>query len=368
MLSLSLAIVLTVAPDAGVQQSAAMKEALDAITTLAPWLPSPVAFREPANQAAITGALDVFGRLKHPFFRGPGAPSMGVATLFAAQAERAKYDFSRGNTESARRRGQAMLQLCVGCHIREPRVDLAGAAKVAEGLKLPPLQLAQFYASTRQVDRALEVWRTELARPVKLEAELFDQLEALRLAVRVVVRTKDDPKLVQQLLAAQLKRPELPPFVRRELERWQQDAVAWEKDRFVMATQRPAALLEKAKVLLEASGAEKNIAPVPEQALKGLRAASYLDEAMRQASEGPQRAELLYFSGVAHGSVPDPALWELEWTFFEACIRENPGTPMAVVCAERLKERTWFAWRVGVDMPAATHVALGELMALARKK
>ncbi|MFZ5439972.1 MAG: hypothetical protein ACOZQL_08175 [Myxococcota bacterium] len=365
MLSFGLALVLTVAPDAGVQHSAAMKEALDAVTTLTPWLPSPSAFREPANRQAISGAFDVFARLKHPYLRKAGAPSAGVANLFATQAERARFDFERGNTESARRRAQAMTQLCIGCHLSEPRGDFAGAAKVVEALRLPPLQRAEYFASTRQIDRALEVWRAELVRPVKVESELYEQLDALRLAVRVVVSAKDDPKLVQQLLAPQLKRKELPPFVRRELERWLQDAVAWEKEGFSKAAQKPAALLEKAKVLLEASGAEKNVAPVPEQALKCLRAASYLDEAMRQDAEGPQRAELLYFSGVAHGAVPDPALWELEWTFFEACIRENPGTPIAQVCAERLKERTWFAWRVGVDIPASTHAALGALMALA---
>lgn len=362
MLSMALMVVVLVAPDAGAQASR-MNEAFDAITTLAPLSPSPAAFRDAGNAAAIGGAFEVLARLEHPYLRGEGASSTGVATLFAVQAQRAKVDFAKGNTESARRRTQVMAQLCIGCHVREPRVDLGRAGKVAESLA--PLQRAQYLASTRQVDRALEVWRVELAKPVKLEAELFEQLEALHLALRVAVRTKDDPKLVLQLLAPQLARKDVPAFARRELEGLQRDALAWEKEGFVAAAQKPAVLLEKVKVLLERAGAPKNVAPVPEQALKVLRAASYLDEAMRQQADGPLRAELLYFEGVAHGAVSDPGLWELEWVFFETCIRENPHTAWARTCAERLKERTWFNWRVGSDMPVTTHVALGELMGLA---
>ena len=366
-----------VAPDAGVapaptktqlsvsQQPAVMAEALDAALTIAPWLPSPGAFRDPANQKAIGSSLEVLSRLRHPFMRGPGASSTGVAELFTQQATTARLDFASGGTEAARRRAQGLTQLCIACHVREPRRDFLDPEKRVEGLHLPPLQQAHFYAVTRQFDRALEVWKAELAKP-RPETDVFEELESLRLAIRVAVRARDDAKLVQQLLAPQVKRTELPGFTRRELKLWQVDAAAWEKESFALATQKPEALVARAKQLAEASGALTNITPASEHFIKLLRAASYLDEAMRQEPQAASRGDALYLLGVVHGAVADLSLWQLEWAYFENCVRENPATTLAVTCAERLKDRTWFNWRSGSDMPAATQVALNELMAIAR--
>lgn len=347
--------------------SAAMREALQSLATVTPWLSSPDAFRDPKHHGDIAQAIDALARLKHPFLRGAGASSAHVGQLFANQAAWARSDFVVGSTESARYRVLSLTQLCVSCHVREPTRDFFDAGQVVERLRLPPLEQAQFFATTRQFERALELWRTELVRPVTLEPELFEQLQALRLAVRVAVRTRDDAKLAQQLLAPQLQRSELPGFAQRELQAWQKDAAAWEKERFVLADQTPATLLTRARLLVESTGAANTLAPVPERYVALLRAASYLDELLRQSPEGPLRPEALYLLGVVHPSVSDSPVWQLEWMYFEACIRENAGEPAARRCADRLKDRTWQTWRSGADMPAATRAALGELMALARK-
>lgn len=345
-----------------------MSEALEAMARVTPWLSSPDAFRDPQHHFDIARSLDVLARLKHPFLRGPGASSVAVGQLFGNQAAWAKTDFLGGRTESARYRARGLTQLCLSCHLREPTRDFADAAQVVERLRLPPLEQAQFFATTRQFERALELWRTELVRPMRLEPELFDQLDALRMALQVAVRVRDDVKLTQQLIGPQLVRTELPGFALRELESWQKDALAWEKDRFALAQQTPATLISRARALVENAGAAQTVAPVPERYLALLRAASYLDELMRQAPEGPFRGEALYLLGVVHPSVADSPLWQLEWMYLEACIRESPGSAQARACADRLKDRTWYSWRSGADMPAQTRAALGELMSLARQK
>jgi hypothetical protein len=366
--ALLVAVVSSAVPDAGVASAPqpVMREALGALVTLAPLLPNGATFREPAHQKEVTGALDVLVRVKHPFLRKPGASSTGVAELFSKTAAIARDDFAAGRTEPARRQLQGLTQLCLSCHLREPSQDFADAAKVVEQLHLAPLQEAQYCATTRQFDRALALWKTELAKPVKLEAEVFEQLEALKVALEVAVRARDDAKLAQQLIAPQLKRTGLPGFAQRELKQWHRDAVSWEKEGFVMSAQKPAALVTKARALISGTGALQNVAPVAEHFLVLLRAASYLDEALRQDPDGPSRGEALYLLGVVHASVSGPVLWQLEWTYFEACIRENPKTPLAQQCAERLKERTWFNWRTSADMPARTEAALNELLSIAK--
>ena len=363
--ALCLTLLLTSAPVAP-SHRAVRSHGLGSVSTLAPWLSSPAAFRDPKNQPAITRSLEALAHLAHPFFREPGTSSTDVGELFANQAARAQADFAAGNTESARFRVQALTQLCLGCHLREPSRDFVDVTRAADKLHLPPLQQAQYYATTRQFDLALAVWKSELVRPVTLESEQFEQLEALRMALRVAVRVKDNAQLVQQLIAPQLERSALPGFALRELQAWQASAVAWQAEHFVLSERTPTALVVRAKALVEETGAATNANSQPQDFLSLLRAASYLDEAMRQDPEGPFRAEALYLLGVVHASISSSPLWQLEWMYFEACIRENPDTAIATRCGERLKERTWFIWRTGADMPVATQGALKELLTLAK--
>jgi hypothetical protein len=341
-----------------------MKEALASLATVQPLLASPEAFRDPANRASVMKALETLARLEHPFVRSASTSSDNVARLFGRQLAAAKAEFERGRTESARYRAQTVSQLCIGCHVREPAADFADAEKVAAGLKLPPLQQAQFFATTRQLDRALELWKVELAKPVKLEPQLFEQLDALRLALRVTVPMRDDARLVRALLVPQLTRKDLPEFVRNELVAWERDAKAWEAERFVAAGKSAPELVAKAKALVAAAQAERVVTAQPMHLIKLLRAASYLDEALRREPAGALRGEVLYLLGVVHATVVDAPLWELEWMYLEACIREFPRTALARTCGARLKSRTFVIWNANRDIPADAWTAMSELMAL----
>lgn len=344
---------------------AARNQGLKSVTTLAPWLSSPVAFRDPKHRQAIGRSLEILAHLQHPFFHEPGSSSTGVGTLFGAQATRAQREFKQGETEAARFRVQGLTQLCLACHLREPNRDFVDPASALEGVQLTPLQRAQYFATTRQFELALDLWRTELERPVELEADQFGQLETLRLALRVAVRVKDDARLAQRLIAPLLERATLPGFALRDLQSWQQAAAAWQEEHFVLTERTPTALVGRARALVAFTGAASHAGAMSQHYVSLLRAASYLDEAMRQDPQGAYRGEALYLLGVVHASISESALWRLEWMYFEACIRENPASSRAVSCAERLEQRTWFVWRSGADMPVATQGALKELRALA---
>lgn len=343
-----------------------MSQVMESLATLQPLLANPEAFRAPENTQRVAQALELLAKVEHPFNRGVPMPSGNVEQLFTRQAAAAALDYSRGRHEAARQRGRTLSQLCIGCHASEPAKDFADAEKKAEALKLTPLQQAQFYATTRQVDRALALWKVELAKPVKQDPELFEQLDALRLALRVLVPMKDEARDVRALLVPQLTRKELPEFVRGELAAWEKDAKAWEAERFVAKGKTAAELLAKAKGLVAASQAEKVITAQPMHFVKLLRAASYLDEALRREPTGAQRGELLYLLGVAAATTTDIPLWELEGMFLEACIRENPHTPRAATCAARLKARTYVTWNNNRDIPADVWRGMTELMALAQ--
>lgn len=371
MHSLLLTLVLAAPPpDAGALKPS-MHAALTAVVGLSPLLASPTAFRDPANAARIRSGIDVLSPLEHLFTKAPGAGASdaAVASLFARQISRARTEFDGNDSEAARLRLRAVTTLCFGCHVRTPTDrDVAAAAPLVESLQLPPLERAAFFATTRQFDRALAEWTQAFTVPPKNDVEAFEQTQALRFALFVTVQGKDDPKATLALLEKNKGRPELPGFATRQMARWLSETKAWQVERFEAARKTPAELVAKAKTLVASTGISATPTPDDARLVSHLRAAGYLQEALRQQPTGAFRAEALYLLGVVSAATTDPSLWRLEWIFLEACIRENPKTPLARQCAERLTERTSVAYtsRGGLDLPGDVAVQLGELNALAR--
>ena len=363
----ALSLVAAPPPDAGATLKPSMQAALGAVIGIQPLIASPVAFRDPANAAQIRGALEVLSPLEH-FFTNT-APATGVATLFARELRNATDEFQNGNVEAARARLRSITALCFGCHVRQPSDrSFASDAELIDSLVLTGLERASFFASTRQFDRAFTEWNKALAVAPKNDVEAFEQTEAIRLALSVAIQGEDNAQRAITLLEANKARKELPGFVTRQMKRWLIEAKAWQIEKFDSRKRPPAQLVSKAKALIELAGVEAFVTPDDARLVSHLRAAGYLQEALRREPTGPFRGEALYLLGVVSAANADPLLWRLEWITLESCIRENPKTDLARRCADRLSERTYFAYtsRSGLDVPGSVASELGELNALAK--
>jgi tetratricopeptide (TPR) repeat protein len=353
------------------QLEPSMQAALSAVVVLQPLVASPVAFRDPANAAQVRASLDVLTPLEHFFTKpaGPTPPAAGIATLFTRELEKSRKDFDAGRTEDARMRLRSITALCFGCHQREPAAqDPKTAAPLMDTLKLTPLERASVYASTRQLDRALAEWDRIFATTPSNDVEAFEQTEAVRFALSVAVQGKDDPAIAIALLEKNKDRKELPRFTTVQMAQWLVEAKAWQAERFDAAKQKPAALVARAKALMANSRIEKGPTADDARLVSHLRAAGYLQEALRREPAAPFRGEALYLLGVVSAAVADPTLWRLEWITLESCVRENPKSALAKKCADRLTERTYFSYtgRGGLDLPAGVAADLGVLHGIAR--
>jgi len=374
MTPLLLAAMLSAAPASEVRKAetvAAMHSAMHAVIGLQPYLASPAVFRDPANAPVISADLAVLAALKHRF-KVPGRQDPALDTLagvFGAQADSAQAEFKAGNTEATRARLRSITGLCFACHTREsvPK-DFNDAAKVVEGLKLPALRKAEFYATTRQFELATATWKAALDVPAKSEAEALEQAASLRQYVAVLVRVKDDRDATVAAIARQLARKDLPVFTRRMLEQWQRDAKAWEADPFVANVAIPSALLAKGRALVEGSGAAKSAFSDESLFIATLRATGYLHLALEKEPQAIWRGEALYLLGVAGAATMDPLLWELDSLYLETCVREKPHSEIARQCVERMYDRAWFGWTGsgGTRIPPDVAQKLGELRQLAK--
>ncbi len=357
-------------PAAKPETTAAMQAAFKSLMSIQPLLASPETLRDPANAAKLKEALGPLSAIKHRFIGAPQEPGAELlAGMFGDAIDRARLDLDVGNLGGARARLRSVTSLCFACHTRQAATkDFEDATRQIDALNLPPLRKAEFFATTRQFDRATETWAEALKAPPKTEAEAFEEASALRQYVAVLVRVKDDRAATVALLSAQAARRDLPGFVARTLQRWLVDAKDWQADPFDAKTATPAALFAKARELVEASGATQSPMTDEGRFITLLRASGYLHSAMEKQPKAPFRGEALYLLGVASAATLDPLLWELDSLYLEGCIRENPHTQLARRCVERIYERTWFGWTgsAGTNVPADVAKRLGELKALAQ--
>ncbi|MGV3623603.1 MAG: hypothetical protein ACO1OB_22480 [Archangium sp.] len=349
---------------------ATMQSALHSTVWLQPYLVSPAAFRDPVNAAAIKGHLEVLTSLEHRFATDAGADAAtrALAGMFGTQVQRSLDDFTTGNPEPARARLRSMTGVCFACHSRETvSQDFDDTEKTVEALRLPPLRRAELYASTRQFDRAISVWREALAQPAKTEAEWFAHTAALRQYLAVLVRVRDDRGATASVITEQAEREGVPPFFRQLLEAWFAEVRVWNADDFSARSAAPLALFKKASALIADADLERQVVADERRFISMLRATGYLYAALERAPAATWRGEALYLLAVASAATQDPLLWNLDALFLETCVREQPHSKIARRCVTRLSERTWLRWTGsgGTEIPPEELRALAWLRSLA---
>lgn len=347
-----------------------MRTALHSTLWLQPYLVSPAAFRDPANAPAIKGHLEVLANLEHHFAtrEKADAATRAIAGMLGAQVRRSLTDFNAGDPEPARARLRSLTSVCFACHSRDAvATDFDDTEKAVEALRLPPLRQAELYASTRQFDRAIAVWKDALARPAKTDAEWFEQTAALRQYLAVLVRVKDDKAGTAAAITEQAQRDGVPVFFQHLLDAWFTEVRVWNEDAFDARAATPLASFKKGAALIADADLERQVVADERRFISMLRATAYLSAALERAPDATWRGEALFFLGVASAATQDPLLWNLDALFLETCVREQPHTRIARRCVTRLAERTWLRWTGsgGTDIPPEELRTLAWLRSLA---
>ncbi|MCA3012858.1 MAG: hypothetical protein INH41_10720 [Myxococcaceae bacterium] len=256
---------------------------------------------------------------------------------------------------------RTLTSLCFTCHSREraPEDYRAMDQHLADA-RLPPLDRAQFLAATRRFDEALDAYGAVVARPATDERARLVQARAIKDALTLLVRVKDDAKATDVFLEGLSRRDDLPAFLKRSVAAWRKDVSAWRKERFDALGASPVALFTRAKALVAKASGPRTFLPDETNDVAYLRASAYLNLALGKDPRLPQRGEALFLLGVCAGALKSPLLWDVDLLFFEACVRENPKTPLAQRCFAQLSDRLYF----GFTGSSGTHLPDDELSRL----
>jgi tetratricopeptide (TPR) repeat protein len=349
-----------------------MRSNMQSLLNLQQYVASPAQFQAPENREEIQKNLDAMTGLKHVFpakmaEQEPGL--VAISSLFSEYLKDVQASFKSGATGNfTRERIRAMTGFCLSCHTRVGTdKTFEDVTKRIESAPLTQLEKAEFYAATRQWDKALKAFEEVAAKTPDGEMGLMDFSRSVRYMLSVSVRAKRDPQATLSVLDALAARKDIPEFFERYVKQWRTDVASWAKELKAAADATDSGLMTKARAMMK-RGADAQIFPAdPAGDINYLRATNYLHEALAKNPKTAFRGEALYMLGSAYDALQDPLLWALDELYFEACVREFPHSAISQKCYRRYAAKTYFGYSGsgGTFIPADELKKLRDLRKLA---
>lgn len=349
-----------------------MRSNFQTLMELQPYVTDERAIHDPRNNDAIQERLDKLSGLKHVFTKSASDMEPGLAALsgmFSDYVRDVQEAFHSGYKGYVRNQIRTMTGLCMGCHSRlSTDASFVDATKKVESSDLSRFQKAEFFAATRQFDKAIKAFEDIVEKPSENDPGMIELGRAMRSLLAITVRVKQDPKASLRVIRTAQRRKDLPDFFKRYLDAWQKDVVEWIQERKLPKDAPAAERMRLASALFE-KGQKKQLFPADHTSdVTYLRATNLIHEALLKNPKGPYRAEALYLLGNSYEALQDPLLWALDGLYFEACIREFPHTATSKKCYSRYASKIYLGYSGsgGTFVPEDEMKRLVELQNLAQ--
>lgn len=350
--------------------TAAMHHNFEALMRLQPLVSDPEAFRDDSNKDEIEkhlASLRQTGQALPALVERKKPDLKAMARVFSDYMTSAESNFKSGYRDYARAQVRAATGFCMACHTRSQGMQpFAGGEELIAKARLTDAQKAEYFAATRQYDKALEYYERAVTSGASDEMGLRDLTQAVRAYLSIAVRVKQDPALADAFLQKVAKVRSAADFFGGDLGKWRKDLAQWKAEKKSAAV-KPGALMAQARRLV-ASARKSQEYPADHSAdILYLRATNALHGAMEAEPRGKFKAEAFHLLGISYGALNDPLLWDLGSLYLEACVREVPHTPLARKCFRRFSDDIYqgYSGSGGVNVPSDQLQRLAELRKLA---
>ncbi len=353
---------------------AIMRTNFDALVNLQTYFMDPKKFHDPANAVAIQKNLDALAAFKHmgSTERAGADPGMLlIAGTFSGFLNETRTAFRQGSHgEYLRANVRAISGFCMNCHTMSgSETEFESLRKKVDKLPMSPYERAQFNASTRNYEQALEQFTLLIDSYPGNNLNSIDLAGAVRSTLNIQVRVKQDPGSVVRFLDRLASKKDIPDYFQRYVTAWRLQALQWQNEGASKSEGSPDVAMKMARTLFSQAEAVQLYAQDPAADLLYLRATGYIHRALQKTSHGKFRGEALYLLGVAYDSLQDPLLWAFDNAFFDTCIRENPHSTFARKSYARYSTKLAQAYSEGGEgafLPKDETNKLATLIALAK--
>jgi hypothetical protein len=277
-----------------------------------------------------------------------------MSGLFEEDISRALEALKTGNRDYARHILKDTTSYCIQCHTQTsngpqfPHLNLDISIN-----ELSFLEQAEFYAATRQFDRALEAYSKALGSEELAKNDPFSWENAARSALAITVRVKNNAKETMEFLNRLETNKLLPESSQGALKAWKKSATEWQKEKNPTLSS-PQEQLKLADSLIKKAKQRQEFPLDHSQDIPYFRASSLLHDLLQKRGRSDDlTANALYLAGIASEATRDMNFWTLHETYYEQCIRLKPKTPLARQCFDRLKDSVTLGYSgsAGLKLP-----------------
>ncbi len=298
-------------------------------------------FSKKSNRSEIEEQLKTLSTLAHTIkaqnFAGDKAdPTLSVLSGYLSEETNAAYSaFKNGKVEYARGIVRALPGTCIACHSRNnfgPQFDKLALEPVDSLLK--PIERAEFYAGTRQFDRAAKDFLSIIENPEIAANDPHTWEHAIRQSLTIAVRVKKDSALAKKIIETALAQKKAAYTVRADLAQWKKSVEKWIKEPKVSTKSEKGLYSEGVRLISEAHQLQKY--PMDHSSdILYLRASSVFYDLIQAAPNGKQVSEALLMQGICNEVLNPRGFEDLHRLYYEACIKKSPHSPIAMDCYRR---------------------------------
>lgn len=355
------------ATDKGPAWNVKMQELSVALNKLLPLVSDTKAFNNPTNEAAIKDATSRLKKLSHQV-RSLDKPAAdpayeSIARMLDEDLARAVSSLATGNRDYARLTIRESIGYCIQCHTQTaggpnfPKLELG-----FDPSSLSALGRGDFYAATRQFDRALESYQTGVSDSEYAKRDIFGWERAARSALAIAVRYKQSPDESLKIAKAVQKNKSAPDSLKTAAKSWTRSIADWSKQN--KAKNRETGLILAEKLINQAEARQDLSEP---QDISYLRASAELHQWLSANPKTPapdaNRAKALLLAGRAAEATRELNFWTLHERYYELCIDSLPKSDTARSCYQLLSDSvvTGYTGSSGTNLPADVQQWLSRL-------
>lgn len=295
-------------------------------------------------------------------------PTIGfVSGLFERDIKHAYRTLQAGHVDYARAVLRNATAYCIACHTRHdfgpefPTIEMP-----ANSASLSPMERAELLAATRQFDKALDEFSLIAGDPKTATARPAEWGKAVRNALTLSVRVKQDPDRALKVLTQVGSLPNQPAYFKENIAAWKKSVEEWKVEKSKVINTEEG-LFSEAMRLTEAAR-QMQAYPLDHSAdVLYLRASLAAHELLTLYPKGKRASEALFLVGNAYDLLQDKLVSPLPDMYYEACIRTSPHTEIAKRCYRRIEENVFFGWTgsAGTSLPPDLVELLKSLLKLA---
>jgi hypothetical protein len=349
--------------------NAKMQELYKALSELLTDVTSNGRFNDPGNRARIQAEAEKLASLVHDLnkkgmVRADVDPTVQmVAAMLGRETKYAAEELKRGNREYARTILRSVPTYCIACHTRNTSgVQFSELPLEPSSGSLSSVERGEFFAASRQFDRAQDQFKNVIRDPKTAQTNIFDWEQAVHQSLAIAVRVKNDPAEAREIVKAILKTPNAPTFMKEDAKAWLTSINEWQQEPPHHAMTEERLYAEAVRLMGKARETQKY--PMDRTAdIYYLRASAATHDLLQVAPMGEHSGEAMLLAGLSYEVLSPVNLEDLHEAFYGACIRKSPHTPTAEICYRRLEADVTadFTGSAGTDIPEDVRLNLKDL-------